>query len=740
MKRRLHEHLRSGLPFREREPIEDLLEPLQNDYENADELAAKRQRVQKIAEDYLRLGQAPTLLSTRLKGPFNGGWQNPWAKPVTEQEVLIGRIIPDSLDADIVVRSECKKWRDTASVKVVIRSSPRKDNITIQSDARSTRSSTRIIRTKRGDGLQVGEQSILDRCGQEIPEEEAVGEDIFLPIEPSSPQTGAQTRQSITHTEWLKRRKEDIVAERYMESPIHDLTFGSPTHSRGNTETELNLPRPASRSPPEYPKTPVLDTQLQSSASAPMAIASPYLPTVGLEQQSGTETVTAQDFGRQPPSIHQTGSTPFLDTQNPGSHLESSVLRLYERTPLGLESAKKSGNLSRNQISYREEIQHSAARCADLSNASSKRKKSRKSMDKPEVGFNESPGIVPLPQLAPTSFSGSFTYRKVGNRKARKEAKKPTPPGPQPVNFDSPPSIAQIAKGDLGTTDPKDNEEAVPVEVQVLSPSKKNKNMETRGTQTHTPRPDIYDDISGEGARVEVARSDNRRESGSSRQSLYSTQAAMMLAHLEFQDGTFPSSYASSGSQTPRAPLQLPDEPLHGTPEPIMKEPSPVITPFHAFHAELDKKHPDIARTTTMAPISTQDLFAAASPFAFSTVKKVKSTAPIRGSSLRFAVLSPTEAQDKHTDNETARSPTPSADRIPLKQRNSVLPFRSTLEKSSQKTTFSSQESTMSTTMSPQFGQRTPGTELPHLSLATSLDGGVNFADQFLRNLNGLAT
>jgi hypothetical protein len=228
-----------------------------------------------------------------------------------------------------------------------------------------------------------------------------------------------------------------------------------------------------------------------------------------------------------------------------------------------------------------------------------------------------------------------------------------------------------------------------------------------------SPRGNVYDVLGENEAMADGPRGEEQRESlGSSRQSLYSTQAAMMLAQLEFQEGTFPS--PSFSSQTPRPPIDCQGQSPNEAPRGNIGSPAPVITPFHAFNANLDKTHVD--SDVSGPPISTQDLFLEASPFAFSTVKK-KPVAPKR-SSLRFTVLSNSEEQH---EGDIRKTPTPSAERVPLKDRNSLVSFRAASEKDSQKSPQSS-PIRRSTTV-----ELSPG----------AFDGDLSFADRFLRNLDG---
>ncbi|KAF2743134.1 hypothetical protein M011DRAFT_481090 [Sporormia fimetaria CBS 119925] len=212
---------------------------------------------------------------------------------------------------------------------------------------------------------------------------------------------------------------------------------------------------------------------------------------------------------------------------------------------------------------------------------------------------------------------------------------------------------------------------------------------------------------------------DDRTSLGSSRHSLLSTQMAMRMAQLDFQDGTFPSPLPHSSDITEGDGVtQTFVLDPQATPTAKTGEKETIITPFHAFNAVLDK---DCGDNEAAAPaISTQDLFLAASPFDFSTIKKqTKRSAMSKRSSLRFTVYSQGEGTSKRGDAASSKSSTCSSDRTPLKQRNSLAAMKTTSQKGSQE--------------SQALFSQTEVDELPRLDLPQSFN--VNFADQFLGNL-----
>ncbi|KAJ4380547.1 hypothetical protein N0V86_003906 [Didymella sp. IMI 355093] len=216
-------------------------------------------------------------------------------------------------------------------------------------------------------------------------------------------------------------------------------------------------------------------------------------------------------------------------------------------------------------------------------------------------------------------------------------------------------------------------------------------------------------------AEEEEQHKDDQQESYKSRQSQYSTQAAMLLAQLEFQEN-------SSQSSTSSATLRPWSQPAQNTPRVLLPQPSPAITPLSVFNARTDLSFSDLAGNSVLdgSPISTQDLFNAASPFAFSTVKK-KSQRP-RRSSMLFALT-------KLNESMVVTSPTPLAERVPHKEKNTSTMWSFAHENLS----MNSPEST-----SQSLQRTTNDVELPQLDFHTSLDFGPNadFTDYFLKGLN----
>ncbi|KAJ5027206.1 hypothetical protein J3E73DRAFT_210211 [Bipolaris maydis] len=273
-----------------------------------------------------------------------------------------------------------------------------------------------------------------------------------------------------------------------------------------------------------------------------------------------------------------------------------------------------------------------------------------------------------------TSSMGSQMTRAradlVGNR--------PNRPKPRAVNFDSSPEKGSpIAR--------KRHEEARVVE--------NDPGAEKEQEQEEEEEEEEEEDAEGEN------HEEHLHESNSGRGSEWCTQAAMVRAQLEFQQSTFPT--LSPATIRAESPVSL------DTGRRILDAPSTATTPRIAMTVE---RNSAIANESGFRgpPISTQDLFGAASPFKFSTTKKKKTE----------------ESQRSNSSN----SPTPSAGRIPLKDKNTTASFWSFVsEKASQGSQRSAGE---------RSGCWAREREFPGLHLDASVDDfGRHYAAPFVRGL-----
>ncbi|KAF2276171.1 uncharacterized protein EI97DRAFT_50952 [Westerdykella ornata] len=609
MKRGLHEHLRTGLDFEEPDiQREDIVEPQLTAYNDPTERASKRQRIERIATDYLRRGKVPTLLSTRLRGPFDS-WTNPWSN---------------------------------ASSK------PTPQSVASTEERRSGHGA----RNRRKQHLGVKYKGTHDESSERL---------------------------------WLKRRKGKDV-ERYSASPAPKR---SPTPSRVRRarfggKGDGNPAKLSSRTHTDVHSA-VQRTSLghwRSSASASMLISSPaaetpYKSPFG-HMRSGLRTPLEHGISRQTLEV---------------THASAQCSRKKKSSlPVPITSGAPGSANTPHTIAQEE------AREGDREGSEARGARRTVQADSPTV-------MVMKARASPGNTS-SFQYRRRGGRRVNKVAQQPKTPD-------------DIVERTASNGTPVGNSNAA--DAPVAQEWKSGSVHGDAGRRPHT----VHDAPSDQETTVEGPRGEQQRTSlGSdgSRQSLYSTQAAMMLAQLEFQDGTFP----DPSPLSPESPLSaslLPSGSQGGTPKTTLPGKSPAITPFHAFNAQLEKAGPD--SWVRSAAISTQDLFLAASPFAFSTVKK-QSTAVPKGSGLRFAVFNHKNEQERVADAENCRSPRRSNERLPLRERNSVVSFP-TSQKGTQESLHCSGYVHSQTV------------ELPGIDFPRSFDGDVSFADQFLRNVDGLA-
>ncbi|KAH7414034.1 hypothetical protein DE146DRAFT_762596, partial [Phaeosphaeria sp. MPI-PUGE-AT-0046c] len=295
--------------------------------------------------------------------------------------------------------------------------------------------------------------------------------------------------------------------------------------------------------------------------------------------------------------------------------------------------------------------------------------------------------LVASPAL---NSSSGFVYKKVGTKKwTLNNAPRSKP---RAVNFNSSPANKGGARSKPNSQNSKKSE---------------------------VDRPDEALD----GAREVLDEQQSMGSTRSSGQSAMSTQAAMILAQLEFQESTFPTS--SVDSSRPWSQSQ------EATPRPVLPEPSPAITPLSVFRPQLDQGH--VMTSVLQGPMmSTQDLFAAASPFAMSTIKK-KSAVPEGERSYLGTFTTSSTGQDDDASDLSSRSPMSLRNQIQQAEKKAAPSPRSFgYDKGPRKSQCSSEEHTR---------YSISDVELPQLDLKTSLDGygsngSVHFADRFLRTFN----
>jgi len=755
----LHVHLKHGIEF-------DCLDAAPEDSHQGEadgphdpaQRAAKRRRIETIATQYLR-GRAPLILSAGLKGPFKRGWKNPWARPSHGPGLKQNnRERATSTTAAAAQPDRGRKGTRTRkpspipspeTSRMVLNLSPAVDPVDEQQDhAEAPLSDSPVQQDDSG-----GTEFFSVDAGPTIPIDASESNPFWL------------RRQSSNRVRLSQRQDGNDYS-----SPTRTGTDSRPIDRSG--QIQLAPPKVALTRACSSPiRSNALNTEWQPSASASMVISSPVKPSHAVPMGAGNVS-SLKDFrpaspspGRQFSSNDVTAalSAPSAETTTPLTVTASALTNLLERTteltpcaelrgaqtgpessiddrttpmtrskklsaaehartftpinaisrmagpnsaytvhvkdahPSIVEGHRAATNLAllavekaRNTQTPREMIHQLAERRAQLTPSSNAKETNEKAKG---ASFNNQRRRCNAQVTSPTPPSSTgLAYRRVGNEKPKKGTHSTKP---RLVTFSSSPPAGDGPCPVLGPPPQKTS----PVE------------------ESTSARRDIY----AVPQSPTEQHSEQQQSFNPSRSSGYSTQAAMMLAQLEFKEGTMLS--VASGTPGPWPP------PQHGSPQKShVEESSLAFTPFSEFNAELDNRHPP-QRISEEVPISTQELLLAASPFAFSTTKKKSTRA--QGSGLRFTVYPSGEQTGYAEQIHGAKSPTPS-ERIPLRARNSQLSFQSTVSEKG------SQEAPL---LEPKLTRQ--DAELPRLDFRSSMDdlgphGDVEFTDRFLRNVKGM--
>ncbi|XPS98040.1 hypothetical protein M3J09_007254 [Ascochyta lentis] len=711
----LHPCLKRGLDFAA-SPIDpsDLVEDRPAEHHDAQQHAAKRRRVEAIALQYLR-GKPPVILTASLRGPFTSDWKNPWA-------------------------GEGKARADRGSKSMEEPSVRRGERRPKASQVASPEASRAAGHVEE----HMCSQPELEPLPATAPlpdEDDLSGATEFFSVETEQ----LIANHSPANPFWLRRPVESVTL------PENSQTDKSPTRQRSKTLTrnnrqslQLAIPRePLGGRPLPIRATP--PDEWRSSASASMDISSPAKPATAVQHHTtvqdssnATSSSDAPDSSRlradsaqedearssqaaqhaqtmvaattptSPPKDSTITSSQAHLAQPPiAQSFDSLVPATTYKIPTTIQVSQSSpmrGATGMGSPSPRVDVQRSAEQLFTEKPISTIRRRSssasRINAEGRELPKKLRHNLVASP--APASSTG-FIYRRIGQPK--REGSNAPKAKPRAVNFSSSPIAGMKNAGPCGVSS-----ESVVAIVEAGSAEAVVPSAITEATDGSVVQ---ADERVGE---IREQHNSPQQESYRSKQSQYSTQAAMLLAQLEFQED-------SSQSSTSSTTLRPWSQPAQNTPPPLLLQPSPAITPLSVFNAHLDDPVGDLfgASAHCGPPVSTQDLFNAASPFAFSTVKK-KSERP-RRTSLRFAMAS------KFTESTTAKSPTPAVERVPLKEKNTPTPWDFTQEKSS----------LCSPKLTWQSPQRTANDgKLPQLDFHTSLDFGPNadFTDCFLRGLD----
>jgi hypothetical protein len=696
----LHPHLKRGLEYDGLHVNpEDLLEDLPSETYDPEQQAGKRRRIEAIASRYLVRGQTPVILSAGLRGPFNHGWTNPWRSELRIRSRLSDKssaTVDQSSDAGAKITS---KGRSAARMQNGKRKNTAKeDKATDIASPEASRAANNHLDTCQQD-------SSLDNievppATAPLPDEEPSGMTEFYSV---NTEKCIQNRSPLTNPFWLRRSDSDVHVNRRRStnghldvSPTRSRSRNGCSQTRAGAELKIALPKAPLRGTSPAGK-PVLPEEWRSSASASMMISTPV---------KGYKAVQTNMQGTLPPAIAAGNENPVILCRSQNSTPTANEIgvphtsdgQCVQSTVLAVTSSMGSqGRLSK------EDVQGFAERLVDaVPDSSTSRKQHQPSRSNSPRNHLMLEG--PQPELQRPASSTAFVHKIAGEAKRKGDRQKSRP---RMVNFDSPPTNTKKAPA------------------LVTSASSIRSNIEENGKSVEAAAqldtPAIGGEVQGEANNP--AAEDCPRTSASTlpaHNSVMSTQAAMLLAQREFQESSYPIS--SPDFRRPWSQIS------RDTPQASLPEPSPAITPLPVFSVRLDKP---ISNGSVLrgAPISTQDLFGAASPFAFSTVKKKSEF--VYQSSLRFS-MGACNNDRTNTSNATAKSPTPSAERIPLKVKNTSTPFWSSiLDKGSQ----ASQESLVDRSR-----RAVSDVELPQLDFHTSLDsigpdGELHFTDRFLQDL-----
>ncbi|KAF9740515.1 hypothetical protein PMIN06_001638 [Paraphaeosphaeria minitans] len=718
---------------------EDIIEPEpdENENENAGRRARKRRRIETIANQYLKLGRVPLIVSAGLRGPFSNGWKNPWVKAPSQT-------------TKEAVQSEAKV---TAAQEDQTANPARARTRRAKSDNPPPASSVPSPEASRAP--DIAQDSVLPSV--DLPDEDYSPPDASTAQHDDSGATesfSADLGPSVTFDNsggnpfWLKRPQLKSAAFRDSVNGGHDP---SPTRARlGHRPVDRNgrlllvTPRqPVSMLQSDPGANPSPEPDWMSAASASMIGTSPAKPTNIIQENTSSvpstrrkrtyskfernntrgdqsangaagdisppEQITRRNTSRDPSQHSGDAEDRRAPTDN-----ENTAYNTSGFTPINRPSRSAKPSQFKEKELYALQGQKIVAQQMFLSAPNTETRNPNKDIQnsaEPHLATSPSrsartaqtkknvEGATPSLRhdhiTSPTlAASIGFIYRKVGEAKRMKTNNKQKG---RPITFSFPAIINQP-----------------PVEIAEHETEPVNEATEHESVATadsRTERPDIWD-VPGSPPQREQQSYKSSRTPG------LSTQAAFMMAQMEFQDGTMPT--VAEDAPTPWPPSTANEDPI---------VPSPAFTPFHKFNATLEEHYASESTMPDM-PISTQDLFATISPFANSTVKK---STRVPATNLKFSVFE-NRKQDSPSHNGRryrTRSPA-SPQRKPLQEKNSRV---SLLGSQSDKGSQGDRASQESVTPRPSKAPVVQSTGLPQLEFCTS-NGDLDFTDRFLINMN----
>ncbi|KAJ5194699.1 uncharacterized protein N7498_008137 [Penicillium cinerascens] len=279
--------------------------------------AAKRQRIEKLAESYLR-GQPLFILSASLRGPFDEGWRNPW----TKKRKTVADTEPSGVRPDGHVREAEPVIQETASLRPKYREDLSVSRPSV--DASLAETSTVV-------SVQGPKSSFVVGSAHKRPFQHAAAdqENRAAPRSARKPQQASSMSLSTSDTtftgdgptKWLKKDRKSMNFARFEppSSPTPEMT----SRQSGDT-SRTSVPRsvsgqaskPSALQTPKIftvPEQPNMDTAAHiSPRSAQTAVPATYQPSGVSKRSPHKEQTSPKKTGHAATSFHVVNSSSQL--------------------------------------------------------------------------------------------------------------------------------------------------------------------------------------------------------------------------------------------------------------------------------------------------------------------------------------------------------------------------------------------------------------------------------------------
>lgn len=279
--------------------------------------AAKRQRVEKLAESYLR-GQPLFILSASLRGPFDEGWRNPW----TKKRKTVADAESSGARSDGHVREAEPVIQETASLRPKYRDDLSASHPSV--DASLAETSTVVSAQGPKSSFVVG--SAHKRPFQPATadqENRAAPRSARKPKEASSMSlsTSDATLAGVDTTKWLKKDRKPLNFGRFeppssptpkmISRQAGDTSRTSVPRSVGGQASKPSALQPFKMS--TVPEKPNMDTAAHvSPRSAQTAIPVTCQPSAVAQRSPHKEQVSPKKVGHAATSFHVVNSSSQL--------------------------------------------------------------------------------------------------------------------------------------------------------------------------------------------------------------------------------------------------------------------------------------------------------------------------------------------------------------------------------------------------------------------------------------------